>query len=193
MCAYFITECSGCLWIRSKWNLWLFFLSITLILFVTKNKVMGTLEVHKKVLCNFLITYEKPDMQGLSSFLQTEYSLHPEHLDIVTNHLNFYFLGVCHKKWKKCLFWWCQSEKRFEKWLNTKLIVTFSGIKAKGGRKSSCMNFDETSTATGRRESMSFKENFTVAKIQDAFLRNLRRCGRKKNCKCYIRSFKFRG
>ena len=62
---------------------------------------MGTLKVRKRILCNFFITDEEPDVQGLLNFLQTEYSLDPEHLELVSNHLNLYFLGVFHKKWKK--------------------------------------------------------------------------------------------
>ena len=42
--------------------------------------MMDTLKVRKRGLRVFLITYEKPDVQGLLSFLQTEYSLDPEHL-----------------------------------------------------------------------------------------------------------------
>ena len=129
---------------------------------------MNTLKVHKSVFCDFLITYEKPDMQGLLSSLQIGYSLDPEHLDIVFNHLNMYFLGIFHKKWKKCLFPKSQFEKWFGKWLNT-FIVTFSGIRAKGGRKSYCMKFKEASTAIKRRKLMSIKENFMAAEIQDAF------------------------
>ena len=67
------------------------FLPITIILLVIKNKGMDALEVRKRVLCDFIITYEKPDVQGLLCFLQTGYSLDPKYLEMVSNHLNFLF------------------------------------------------------------------------------------------------------
>ena len=91
-------------------------------------------------------------MQGLLSFLQTEYSLDPEYLELVSNHLNLYFLGDFHQKQKKSLYLKSQFEQRFEKWLNNDFIVTFSEIKAKGGRKNTCMKFEKASTATTRRK-----------------------------------------
>ena len=45
------------------------FFPITIILLVIKNKVIDTLKASKKVLCDFLITYEKPEVQGFVKFL----------------------------------------------------------------------------------------------------------------------------
>ena len=70
-------------------------------------------------------------------------------------------------------------EKRFEQWLNTDFIVTFSGTKVKRGKKSSCMKFEEASTAKKRRKWMSIEKNFRATEMQDAFLRNSRVSGSK--------------
>lgn len=52
---------------------------------------MDSFRISKRVLCNFLIENNNPELGKLVSHLQNEYTINTEHIEVVSDALNRYF------------------------------------------------------------------------------------------------------
>lgn len=77
---------------------------------------MDVFKVSKRILCKFLIENHS-DLGKLVTYLQNEYTLNAEQINMINNALNQYFFSTFQKKWKESLYMQSKFEKRFEKWL----------------------------------------------------------------------------
>lgn len=130
---------------------------------------MDSFKVSKRILCNFLIENNNPELEKLVTHLQNEYTLNAEHTEIVSQFLNQYFFSTFQKKWKESLYIRSKFEKRFEKWLNSDFVIDFSTNKTTTGRNPSSIEFEELSVATKRRRLILIEENYSNSEIQEAF------------------------
>ena len=62
---------------------------------------------------------------------------------------------------------------KYPRWLSEDFIVEFVELKRNTGRKSSEVDFKDSSVATKRRKLMEIKDKYAAIEIREAFLRHL--------------------